>query len=244
MILDNICVVLVEPKGSLNIGSVSRVMLNFGLSNLRLVNPAASHLNDEARRMAVKSTPLLEKAAIYATLGEALADCHVAMATTRRFGKYRQRLLLPEEAAKEIIPLAKGGMTALVFGREDHGLSTDEIDHCQHILTIPTHPDLKSLNLSQSVGICLYEIFRAYKSDTNTDAGGKKFASGESQEAMFSHMQETLSNVDFLDPQNPQHIIRTFRKIFGRAHLDEREVKILQGLWSRIDWIDAQRPKE
>jgi len=241
MVSNNICIILVEPKGSLNIGSVSRVMLNFGITKLRLVNPAVSHLNDEARRMAVKSTPLLEKATIHPSLTDALADCHVALATTRRFGKYRKRLLQPEEAAEKIIPLSEGGMVALVFGREDHGLSTDEIDHCQHLITIPTHSELKSLNLAQSVAICLYQLYKYHKSATALPKEPKTFASGKSQEAMFCHMHNTLDNIGFLDPQNPQHIMRTFRKIFGRAHLDERDVKILQGLWSKIDWLEKQR---
>lgn len=233
----DICIILVEPKGSLNIGSVCRAMLNFGLSELRLVNPAASHLNDEARRMAVKATPLLENATIYGNLAQALADCHFAIGTTRRFGKYRRDFFQPDQAARQILSLAEHDKTALVFGREDHGLATEELDLCQRLLTIPTHDDLPSLNLAQAVSICLYEINKARKDVANTEKPEKRLAKSHKLEAMMQHMRQTMIDLDFLDRQNPDHILRTFRQIFGRAQLNDREVQILHGLWSRVDWL-------
>jgi tRNA/rRNA methyltransferase len=215
-------------------------MMNFGLSELRLVNPVADHLNDEARRMAVRATPILEKATVFADLKQALADTHFSCATTRRLGKYRGRFLLPETAADLLLPLTREGKIALVFGREDQGLATSELECCQRLLTIPTHGNLKSLNLAQSVAICLYQIFCRHKSE-KSQPKSKKFASGKSIESLYAHMRETLLEVDYLDPQNPDHILRSFRAIFGRAQLDEREVRIIHGLFSKIDWIDEQR---
>jgi tRNA/rRNA methyltransferase len=233
----NICIVLVEPKGSLNIGSVCRAMFNFGLSELRLVNPAASHLNDEARRMAVRATPLLENAKIYTDLAQALSDCHFSMGTTRRFGKYRKGFMHPDSAAKHILPLASQAKCALVFGREDHGLTTEELDLCQRLLTIPTHDDLPSLNLAQAVTICLYELHKAKTSSQKSTRTARKLADGDKLELMMQHMRRTLNDLNFLDPQNPDHVLRSFRHIFGRAELNEREVQIMHGLWSQIDWL-------
>ncbi len=234
----NIVVILVEPKGSLNIGSVGRAMLNFGINELRLVNPVASHLNDEARRMAVRATPLLENAKVYATLAQAVADCHSIIGTTRRFGKYRQNFFHPEQAAAHIRQLADHNKTALVFGREDHGLSTEELDLCQRLLTIPTHDKLPSLNLAQAVTICLYELHKAATCLPKTEKKqSRELAKSDKLEAMIKHMQQTMIDIDFLDPQNTNHIVRTFRQIFGRAQLKDRDVQIMHGLWSRIDWL-------
>ena len=239
----NTCIILVEPKGSLNIGSACRAMLNFGLSELRLVNPAASHLNDEARRMAVKATPLLENAKIYGDLPQALADCHFTIGTTRRFGKYRRDFFHPDQAARHILSLPVLDKTALVFGREDHGLATEELDLCQRLMTIPTHDELPSLNLAQAVSICLYELNKARKDVPKADKPSRSLAQGHKLEAMIQHMRQTMTNLDFLDPQNPDHILRDFRQIFGRAQLNDREVQILHGLWSRIDWLHSEYKK-
>lgn len=230
-------IVLVEPQGPLNIGSICRAMANFGFNELRLVNPQADHLCDEARRMAVKATPLLEKAQIFPSLNEALADCHFAMATTRRFGKYRENLLHPDQAAQLLLPLSEEGRVGLVFGREDHGLFTAELDLCQRLITIPTSGDLPSMNLAQAAALCLYEIHKAGRSLSASKGQGKKLAQSEQLEAMLQHMRRTMMTIEYLDPQNPDHILRAYRRIFGRAQLNEREVRILQGLWSRIDWL-------
>lgn len=235
-----VVIVLVEPQGALNIGSVCRVMLNFGFVDLRLVNPQVDHLGDEARRMAVKATPLLEAARLFTSLDEALADCVLTIGTTRRFGKYREDFIHPGDIAG----VARGvaGPTALVFGREDRGLLTDELDLCTRLVTIPTEETLPSLNLAQAVAICLYEV--ALATGSSAKIRRRKIAPNAAREAMYSHMRATLAGIGYLDPQNPDHILRTFRRIFARAGLNEREVRILQGLWSRLDWVDSQRRKE
>lgn len=237
------CIVLVEPQGPLNIGSICRAMANFGFHDLRLVNPQADHLCDDARRMAVKATPLLEKARIFPSLNEALADCHFSMATTRRFGKYRENFLHPDQAAQFLLPLSDEGRIGLVFGREDHGLFTAELDLCQRLITIPTNHELPSMNLAQAAALCLYEIHKAAQPTPATQKPGKKLAPSEQLEAMLQHMRRTMMAINYLDPQNPDHILRTYRHILGRAQLNEREVRILQGLWSKIDWVNDQLTK-
>ena len=239
----NICVVLVEPQGPLNIGSVCRSMANFGLSELRLVNPQADHLCHDARKMAVKATPILEQATLFESIQSALSDCHFSVATTRRIGKYRADLLDPAQAAQEVVTLSKVSKTALVFGREDHGLYTSELEKCQRLLTIPTHKNFPSMNLAQAVTLCLYEINNAQHKQNSNEKSIKKLASNELLESMLQHMRTTLLEVEYLDPQNPDHIIRSFRQIFGRAKLNEREVRMLHGLWRRIDWLDGERKK-
>lgn len=242
-VLANVVVVLVESQGALNIGSVCRVMMNFGFGELRLVSPLVDPLAEEARRMAVKAVPLLERAQIYPDLAGALADCRLALGTTRRFGKYREDFLHPEEAARYLLPLACRERVALVFGREDQGLLTAELDLCQRLITIPTREELPSMNLAQAVALCLYEVARGAASATGRPRGGRKLALQGELARLYDHMRRTLLEIEFLDPQNPDHILHSFRRIFGRAGLSAREVRILHGLMSRIDWLDGERKK-
>ena len=244
MNIENVAVVLVEPQGALNIGSVCRAMMNFGFCDLRLVNPQVDHLQDEARRMAVKAGSLLDSAGVFPGLAEALADCHFALGTTRRFGKYREDFLHPDEAAEHLLPLTEQGKVALVFGREDKGLLTSELDLCQRFITIPTSDVLPSMNLAQATSLCLYEVSRALGRAQGKGGGRKKLASSKVLEGMYDHLRRTLLDIEFLDPQNPEHILRTFRRIFGRAGLNDREVRILHGLCSRIDWVEGDRKKK
>lgn len=243
MNLSNVCVVLVEPQGPLNIGSVCRAMMNFGFNDLRLVNPQTDHLTDEARRMAVKAGPLLEAASVYDDLPAALADCQLSLGTTRRFGKYREDFLHPDEAGRSLLPWTEKGRVALVFGREDKGLLTAELDLCQRFITIPTDDALPSMNLAQAVSLCLYETSKALGEASGKSHGRKRQATGKVLEGMYRHMKQTLTDIDYLDRQNPEHILRAFRRIFGRSGLNDREVRILQGLWSRIDWLEEERRK-
>lgn len=244
MNLNLISIVLVEPQGALNIGSVARAMMNFGFADLRLVAPQADHLGDEARRMAVKAGRLLETAKVFPDLLSALADCQLSLGTTRRFGKYREDFLHPDAAARQLLPMTEKGRVALVFGREDKGLHTAELDLCQRFITIPTSDELPSMNLAQAVALCLYEVAKARGEAAGKTAGRKRLATGKVLEGLYGHMRRTLLEIGFLDPHNPDHILHTFRRIFGRAGLNDREVRILHGLWSRIDWIEGERRKD
>jgi tRNA/rRNA methyltransferase len=237
----NISVVLVEPQGGLNIGSVCRAMMNFGFSDLRLVRPRVDHLGEEARRMAVKAAPLLEAASLYRTLQDALADCHLALGTTRRFGKYREDFLHPDQAALHLLRWSEAGRVALVFGREDKGLLTAELDLCQRFITIPTTDLLPSMNLAQAVALCLYEASRALGEAQGKSAGRRGLATGKVLEGLYRHMRQSLLDIGYLDPQNPDHILHTYRRIFGRSGLNDREVRILHGLFSRVDWVEGER---
>jgi len=235
----NICVVLVEPQGAGNIGSVARVMKNFGLADLRLVQPRADYLGKEATNMAISAVDLLKQARLHGDLAGAIADRNLSVATTRRFGKYREDFLLPAEAAATIAALPESARVALVFGREDTGLKTVELDLCQRLLTIPSHAGFPSMNLAQAVTVCLYELFLKMEGQGTVPRKERKPASGKNLQAMYEHMRQTLFDVEFLDPQNPEHLMRSFRRIFGQQNLNEREVQIIRGLMSKIDWLHA-----
>ncbi len=243
MPMNNISIILVEPQGPINVGSVCRAMMNFGFSDLRLVNPCMDYQSLPAQKMALKAQSILHEAVVYDDLRKALDDCHIAFGTTRRFGKYRQSFLSPEQAAAHAISCPSVCRVALVFGREDRGLHTSELDLCQLFVTIETHSAYRSMNLSQAVTLLLYELHKASNGIDPSIAATASPASIGDIENMLQHMRRTLLEIAYLDPQNPDHILRSFRRLLGRTGLDEREVRIFQGLWSRIDWIEGERKR-
>lgn len=241
--VNNISIVLVEPQGPINVGSVCRCMMNFGCTDLRLVNPCPEHRSLDARRMALKAESILKHAPVFQSLQQAIADCHLAYGTTRRFGKYRNVFLSPEQAASHARAQSSGSRVAFVFGREDRGLHTSELDLCQYFITIPTDSAYPSMNLSHAVALLLYELRKGAMAAIKVSNDSQVPASAADVENMFQHMRRTLLAAGYLDPQNPDHVLRSFRRLFGRTGLNDREVRILQGLWSRIDWIEGERKK-
>jgi len=155
---EKLSIILVRPQGPINIGSICRAMMNFGFSSLRLVNPCPEYKSLDAKKMALGAFGILEKAELFNSLSAALHDIHIAFGTTRRFGKYRKNFFTPGTAATYINGVDHKVTTALVMGTEDSGLETKELDLCQHFITIPTHEEYPSMNLSHSLSILLYEI--------------------------------------------------------------------------------------
>ena len=234
---ENISIVLVEPQSPGNIGMVCRAMKNMGLSRLRLVK-GCDRFHPESLKFAIAAKDILEQAELFDDLASALADCTMTVGTTRRHGKYRQEILSPPEVAA----LLKGQASpecraAIVFGREDSGLTTDELSLCRWHATIPSDAAYGSLNLSQAVLIFCYELGKA----ADSPGGGRleqMAASGE-MESLFSQMDICLQKIGFLNEQNPGHIMRSLRRIYFRAELDSREVAILRGMLTQIDWAST-----
>lgn len=182
--LSSIRIVLVAPAGPLNVGSVARVMKNFGLSQLVLVTPQCDPLGDEALQMAVHAKDLLHTAKRVNTIPEALDGCSRAVATTARQRGFEAPLGLPEIILPSLLPIGSAasnseasdgntgitaqeqGPTALIFGPEDRGLSNEELIYAQQFTKIPTHPGYSALNLAQAVAVCCYELYRASTSAT------------------------------------------------------------------------------
>lgn len=241
---ENLSIILVEPQGPLNIGAVCRAMMNFGFSDLRLVNPCKRYQSAEARKMALSAQHLLTQAKVYDTLASALSDCNIAFGTTRRYGRYRKNFLTPDACGEKIAALEHNVRCAIVLGREDNGLDTEELAMCQHFVTVPTDDGFPSMNLSHASCLFLYETAKAMRNKVSTPVSKRPPASMDATEQMYAHMKETLLEIEFLDPQNPEHLLRTFRRIFGRAGLMDRDVRIIRGLMSRIKWLDNQRSGE
>jgi tRNA/rRNA methyltransferase len=233
MSLDRLRVVLVRPKSSGNVGSVARAMKNMGLSDLALVSPRG-YRRFSAAAMAVHAADVLDQRKVFPSLAAAVADAGWVVGTTCRPGSYRRRTMTPREAATEVLAVAARNRVALVFGPEDHGLSNDDLKICHELITIPAHSAYPSLNLAQSVLVCLYEIFLARHPARGEPA---TLAASAELERMYRRLREALLRIGFLHGDNPDHILFTLRRIFGRARLEEREVAIWLGIARQIEWF-------
>lgn len=231
--LQNIRIVMVRPRGSGNIGSVARAMKNTGANDLAIVGEARTE-SFWAKAMAVHGRNILAEAKCYSTIREAIADCTLVVGTTCRSGLYRSHSQSPREIAPAMVAAARNGKIALLFGPEDHGLSNKDLEHCQLLLTIPTHPDYQSLNVAQAAVICLYEFYVASLAPAQEDDIHR--AEAENIERLFDIMRNSLLKIGFLDSENPEHMLLAFRRIFGRAGLEEKDVRILTGMFRQIEW--------
>lgn len=231
MNLDSISILLVRPKFHENIGSVARAMKNMGLSRLIVVN-GCSPLHPNAYKLASGAEDILERAEEFFTLREAISEMGCVVGTTSRGGKERHPLLTPETLAKKLIPLSLKNSIGLVFGSEKEGLTSDELFLCHLYVRIPSMESFPSLNLAQAVMVVCYELFQA---SLEIPKQPILLAQAEQLERMFEHMEKTLIQIGFLDSNHPKRIIRVLRKLFGRSQMDDREVQILQGIWSQMD---------
>ena len=232
MNLDAVSIVLVRTKFSENIGSVARAMKNMGLSRLILVD-GSSPLHPNAYRLASGAEEILERAEEIPALREAVAETGCVVGTTSRGGKERDSALTPERLVRKLIPLSERSTIALVFGSEREGLTNEELSLCHHYVKIPSSESFPSLNLSQAVMVLCYELF---KSSSEPSKRSDPLAPAEQVEQMFGHMEKTLLQVGFLDPNHPKKMMRTLRRLLGRSQMNEREVRILQGIWSQMDY--------
>jgi TrmH family RNA methyltransferase len=232
--LARIRIVLVRPRGAANVGAVARAMKNMGLRDLCLVAPRARSTM-VARAMAVHADDVLAQARSIDTIAAAVADCQLVVGTTCRGGSYRAAADDLVAAAPELTAAARGGSIALLFGPEDHGLTNEDLQHCQRLISINSDPAYASLNLAQAVMICCYELRRATGA-VPVEPERPPPAAAEEVERMLQHLQRALLKIGFLIPDNPAHIMLALRQLFGRTTLDEREVRIFLGLARQIEW--------
>lgn len=232
--LGRIAVVLVEPREPGNVGATARALANMGLGRLVLVRPAP-FLVPEAFRMALAARPILERAEVHDDLGKALAAYGFVAGTTRRGGADRRGAIGPRELAAEAVRAAAAADVAVLFGREESGLTNDELKYCQRLVTIPSDGGFASLNLAQAVLVVAYELFRAAAGTPPASAPAGRAAT-RSLEGLFAHMEEVLLQIGYLPAGNPGRMMRVMRRIIGRAACDEREIRALRGIFRQASW--------
>jgi TrmH family RNA methyltransferase len=245
-LLDRFRVVLVRTEIPGNIGSTARVLANFGIRDWCLVAPQADPTADEALMFAARAQPLLASVRRYDKLVEAVADCVVVCGTTSRSAGLitSTSVGLPWEIMPRLISAAASGRVALVFGPETDGLSNADLSLCHHILHIPTDDGYPALNLSHSIAVCLYELRRTLLIGHVERQPRQDLADFASQERMFEHLREALTELHFLWKPDADRLMYAIRYLLGRAGLTHQEVQILHGLARQILWRCHRDRKE
>ena len=237
--LNSVEIILVGTLQSGNIGSVARAMKNMGLAHLKLAG-AQCELDEQARWMATHAGDVLGSARMYPTLREAVADAQYVIGTTARDRRFRT-LLTPVQMAEKVLSLVPANRVAIVFGREDSGLTNDELELCDDAVSIPASSEMMSLNIAQAVMIIAYELFCRAESQGPAAAGDRLAPSGQQQE-MYDHLRTLLVDIGFLNPHNPDIALGKIKRLLTRAGLTAKDVRLLRGIVRQLQWyVDTTR---
>lgn len=235
MFADNVTIVLMETSHPGNIGAVARAMKNMGLSRLTLVAPQRFP-DEEATWRAVSAADVLENARVVETLDEAIASTSLVVGASARERRIPWPVLDVRRAAADIAEQAVRGEVAVVFGREDNGLSNEELTRCNLHLAIPTGDSYSSLNLAMAVQIVCYELHMQAIGESLPPAPDHVWdavpATQENMERYYQHLEETLTQIGFLIPTAPRQLMPRLRRLYGRIRVDEMELQILRGILS------------
>ena len=226
-------IVLVRPQLGENIGKAARAMLNFGLSEIRLVAPRDGWPNPSAGPAAAGANIVLEQAQVFDTLAEAVADCAQVYATTVRKRGVTKPVVTPEQAAQAI---HRGpGRSALVFGPERSGLDSDDVALARAIITVPINPEFASLNLAQAVILCAYEWSKGVTLAQPTAEEILPPAPQEELEGMIGQLVTMLEPTDYFMPNSRSDItLRTLRTILTKPGWSHLEIRTLRGVFSAL----------
>jgi len=229
--LDNIRFVLVGTTHPGNIGAAARAMKTMGLSNLHLVTPKI-YPSAEATARASGADDVLAKAIVHESLDDALAGCQQVYGMSARLRHLPVPVVNPREAVARIQQSPDDAQIAIVFGRENSGLSNDELDRCQHLVNIPANTEYSSLNLAAAVQVLAYELKMSFDPTIVVGRIGedREAIDAKDLEHLYSHFEQSLTAIGFLDPENPRNLMRRLRRLFNRAELDRNELQILHGI--------------
>lgn len=240
--LKKVRIVLVNTTHPGNIGGVARAMKNMGLDDLCLVSPK-EFPSEVADARASGALDILENARVVSGLEEALADCQLAVGTSARERHIPWPLVNPREMASIVVPSPQ--KTAIVFGREDRGLTNEELQLCHHHVNIPSVEGFSSLNIAAAVQVIAYELrMEQLKLESDQAGGGDRpswgtdwdieLADHAELERLFDHLEETLIKIEFLDPENPRQLMPRMRRLLMRAVPDKVEVNVLRGVLKAV----------
>ncbi len=246
-ILANIRIVLVDTNHPGNIGGAARALKNMGLSQLWLVSPR-EYPSERALWRAASALDVLDNAVVVDTLDEAVADCGLVVGTSARDRRIPWPMLNPRECGRRVCSEAHQHQVAIVFGREDRGLTNEELHRCTYHVHIPANPDYSSLNLAAAVQVLAYECRMAALEDAagelpdlNTwDIPPARMAD---LEMYFQHLEQALVDIDFHDRDNPRQTMTRLRRLYGRIRLDEMELSILRGMLTAIQNVGHKLKK-
>lgn len=230
---EHVTIILVRPQSPGNIGAAARAMRNMGLYRLALVQPERFP-HPEARMMACGAEVLLHQAGVYASLQEAIADCHWLIGTSARRRRYRKPPLTPRELAHALPRVAQNARVGILFGPEDSGLTARELNLCHDQVVIPTVAEATSLNLAQAVMVICYEILQARHQPPLRQE--MELATVGDIEAMYEHLRQAFSIRGFADAHSVERVLLRLRYVFERTRLERRDVRLLRGIARQLAW--------
>jgi tRNA/rRNA methyltransferase len=248
MIAEGPAIILVEPQLGENIGMVARAMANFGLAELRLVNPRDGWPNEKARAAASRADHVIDGATVHDTLAEAIADLEFVFATTARPRDNFKPVRGPVEAGRGLRERFRAGQkTGILFGREKFGLFNEEVGLADEIVTFPVNPAFASLNIAQAVLLMSYEWMKSgLDSETQTAFSGPdlKPAAKEHLHGFLQHLEEALEARGYFRPaaKKPK-MVDNLRSVLTRPGFAEAEIKVLRGVLASLDYFSPKSPR-
>lgn len=235
--LENIRIVLVNTSHTGNIGSTARAMKTMGLSSLYLVAPV-SPPDGKASALAAGAGDVLANAVTVSSLQEAVADCGLVVGTSARSRTHSWPMLNPRECGLKLVEEMTQYPVALVFGRENNGLSNEELQQCHFHMCIPANPEYSSLNLAAAVQTLCYEVRMAFLQSSEQPEVQEEegdYPLNDDLERFYVHLEKTLSSTGFIVPNHPGMVMTKLRRLFNRARPESPELNILRGILSSID---------
>lgn len=233
MNLSNVVIILSRPEESRNVGAVCRAMANNSLKTLRIVGKKSVFDEERVRILAIHAASIWENAQFFDSITEAAKDCTIVAGTTRRRGKKRGKLLLPEEFAETADSISTDGKIAVVFGNERTGLEEEELDECTMGVTIPSSEEFGSLNLSHAVQIISYQIFRKSMEGKNKVSRGYTPISLERLGKTVSEITDNLQKIGFFKLAGRDDMSKFWTDILSRAALSESEAQYIEKIFDK-----------
>jgi tRNA (cytidine32/uridine32-2'-O)-methyltransferase len=240
----NIRIVMVNTTHPGNIGAAARALKTMGLSNMYLVSPH-EYPSAQATWRAAGATDVLHQAKVVETLAEALEGCSLVLGASARQRRIPWPVLNARQSGEVIARQAKTEQVAIIFGREDRGLTNEELQQCHYHIEIPANDDYKVLNVASAIQVIAYEIRMAtlILSDQETQGADasvvtmpvetvrwdERLVTIQEMNLFFEHLEQTLTDIEFYEPDNPRQLMTRLRRLFLRVHLDQMELNILRG---------------
>ncbi len=234
----NLKIVLVEPIGPINVGSIARLCANFEVNELRIVSPKCDIFSLEVKKMALRGQRYLEKCKIFNNLEDAIFDCDLVLATCGRIDLGQDSSFeTPEDISKWISNFKHISNLAVLFGREDRGLSNKELLFAHKIFNIKSSQSYPSLNLSHAVSIILYELHKPLTMNTKKDLKVFNLASSKQINESFLEIEEMLIKTGYLLKHTSYAKISKFKKYILKSQISSHEINIIRGIVHQINWF-------
>jgi tRNA (cytidine32/uridine32-2'-O)-methyltransferase len=244
-LLNRLRIVMINTSDSGNIGAAARAMKTMGVGELVLVEPK-EYPTAKATARAAGAADVLHKARVVATLDEALSDCQMVFGASARMRTIPWPVMTPREAGQLVLNEPEGASIAIVFGREDAGLTNEELRRCHYHICIPGNENYPVLNVAAAVQVICYEMRMTALSSVQAPISDKPvmpleisdwdepLVSAEDMERFMKHFEETLLDIGFFDPNNPKQLMTRARRLFMRTRMDRLEMNLMRGVLSTV----------